>query len=136
MVNTVVWLLLCLNGAEADSAPSFGTSALEVWLRFRRFDENEDSKVSREEFNGPARVFERMDANEDGLVTKDEIESRFEERRKERPAEPLRPSRRRQASGRIGAKAPQVTAQRLDGTGEVNLGRPKRLTVLVFSSYT
>jgi len=38
----------------------------------RRFDKNGDGKVTRDEFNGPARLFDRFDANRDGVITADE----------------------------------------------------------------
>ena len=33
-----------------------------------RFDRDRDGKVTREEFTGPARVFDRMDRNKDGVI--------------------------------------------------------------------
>ncbi len=40
-----------------------------------RDDKNQDGKVSKEEFSGPAQLFERLDANHDGFLTKDEHEA-------------------------------------------------------------
>ncbi|HEV3121050.1 MAG TPA: EF-hand domain-containing protein, partial [Isosphaeraceae bacterium] len=36
-------------------------------------DKNGDGKVSREEFTGPAPMFDRVDANKDGFLTPDEV---------------------------------------------------------------
>lgn len=47
---------------------------------FRTLDRNGDSKVSRNEFKGPARAFDLMDADGDGLVTRDEFNT-FKQRR-------------------------------------------------------
>lgn len=36
----------------------------------------------------------------------------------------------------VGTAAPKVKAEKNDGSGTVDLGKPKRHTVLVFGSYT
>jgi len=46
------------------------------WERMSRFDADGDGKVSKEEFRGPARVFERFDADADGFVTEAEVTAR------------------------------------------------------------
>jgi len=51
------------------------------WERMSRYDTNGDGEVSREEFRGPAQIFDRMDANGDGVVTKQEVEERMRSRR-------------------------------------------------------
>ncbi|MFQ5844054.1 MAG: EF-hand domain-containing protein, partial [Planctomycetota bacterium] len=43
------------------------------WSRLKRFDADGDGRVSREEFGGPARVFERFDRDRDGFVTEQEV---------------------------------------------------------------
>ncbi|OYW31016.1 MAG: hypothetical protein B7Z47_02385, partial [Chthoniobacter sp. 12-60-6] len=40
-----------------------------------RDDKNKDGKVTREEFSGPAQLFERLDKNGDGMITRDEHEA-------------------------------------------------------------
>lgn len=37
-----------------------------------RHDKNQDGKITREEFSGPAPLFERIDQNRDGVITKEE----------------------------------------------------------------
>jgi len=62
------WLLVAVGvAALAGEGPS------ERFLRrLARDDANRDGVVSREEFTGPARLFERLDANRDGVVSRDE----------------------------------------------------------------
>ncbi|MCI0535837.1 MAG: EF-hand domain-containing protein, partial [Verrucomicrobiales bacterium] len=37
-----------------------------------RYDANKDGRITREEFKGPAPMFERFDLNKDGVLTKEE----------------------------------------------------------------
>jgi acetyl esterase/lipase len=41
----------------------------------QRSDTNKDGKISREEFRGPAPLFDRLDANKDGFITREEHEA-------------------------------------------------------------
>lgn len=46
-----------------------------TWEQFlERGDANQDGKVTRDEFKGPARIFEMLDRNKDGVITKEEHE--------------------------------------------------------------
>jgi Ca2+-binding EF-hand superfamily protein len=38
-------------------------------------DKNNDSQISREEWKGPAELFNRLDSNNDGVITSDEIKA-------------------------------------------------------------
>lgn len=40
-----------------------------------RQDKNKDGKIAKDEFGGPAALFERLDANRDGFLTRDEHEA-------------------------------------------------------------
>lgn len=40
---------------------------------FEKDDTNNDGRVSRDEFNGPADMFDKMDFNGDGYIGKDEL---------------------------------------------------------------
>ena len=40
---------------------------------FEKDDVNKDGQVTREEFSGPADMFDRLDANGDGVITQDEV---------------------------------------------------------------
>nr|WP_321403704.1 hypothetical protein [uncultured Desulfobacter sp.] len=40
---------------------------------FEKDDTNNDGRVSRSEFNGPADMFDKMDVNGDGYIAKDEL---------------------------------------------------------------
>jgi Ca2+-binding EF-hand superfamily protein len=41
----------------------------------RSMDQNNDSQISREEWKGPAELFNRLDSNNDGVITSDEIKA-------------------------------------------------------------
>jgi Ca2+-binding EF-hand superfamily protein len=41
----------------------------------RRDDKNGDGKVAKDEFRGPAPLFQRLDRNGDGMLTRDEHEA-------------------------------------------------------------
>ncbi|GIW87685.1 MAG: hypothetical protein KatS3mg108_2009 [Isosphaeraceae bacterium] len=41
--------------------------------RLRTMDANQDGKVSRDEFRGPAALFDRLDADKDGVLSGDEL---------------------------------------------------------------
>jgi Ca2+-binding EF-hand superfamily protein len=43
------------------------------WLA-ERFDTNKDGKITREEFRGPAELFDRLDRNHDGVLTADDFD--------------------------------------------------------------
>jgi hypothetical protein len=43
------------------------------WLA-GRFDADKDGKITREEFRGPARLFDRLDRDQDGILTKDDFD--------------------------------------------------------------
>jgi len=47
--------------------------------RFEALDQNNDGKISREEFRGPEEVFKRMDANDDGSVSREEFDKASQE---------------------------------------------------------
>lgn len=46
----------------------------------RKDDKNQDGKVTKEEFSGPAQLFQRLDRNGDGAVTREEHEAAIKER--------------------------------------------------------
>ncbi len=41
--------------------------------RLRAMDKNKDDKISKDEFTGPAQLFDRLDRNSDGVISKDEL---------------------------------------------------------------
>ena len=45
----------------------------DMWERMKTYDADGDGKVTREEFTGPARMWEFFDQNRDGVVTKEEV---------------------------------------------------------------
>jgi Ca2+-binding EF-hand superfamily protein len=48
-------------------------AVLPVLARFKTLDRDQDGKLSRDEFQGPPRLFERLDADKDGAITEQEI---------------------------------------------------------------
>jgi len=50
-----------------------------------RDDKNQDGKISREEFSGPAQLFDRLDRNHDGFITREEYEAFQSQVRGQRP---------------------------------------------------
>ena len=99
------------------------------WARISKSDTNSDGKVSKAEFKGPQRIFTRFDTNKDGVLTKEEV---AEARRGGKGGAGRGPDN----APKTGDKVPQVSAKKLKGEETVNLGKPKRLTVLIFGSYT
>ncbi len=59
--------------AFAQGGGGGGDRAARMWKRLSRNDANGDGKVTREEFQGPARMFDRLDGDGDGTVTEDEV---------------------------------------------------------------
>jgi Ca2+-binding EF-hand superfamily protein len=53
----------------------------------RAMDTNQDGKIAREEWSGPAAAFERLDANKDGFITADERPRANRGRRGQRPSQ-------------------------------------------------
>ena len=41
----------------------------------RLMDQNNDGRISRDEWKGPAEVFDRLDANHDGFLTREELQA-------------------------------------------------------------
>ncbi len=56
---------------EQQRQPASETKAQESKF-IQEFDKNGDGRVARDEFNGPARLFEQFDRNQDGFVDKAE----------------------------------------------------------------
>jgi hypothetical protein len=59
-----------LERAKAKAKGDGGDNPLQ---RVAAMDKNGDGKVSREEFTGPAALFDRVDSNKDGFLTPDEV---------------------------------------------------------------
>jgi Ca2+-binding EF-hand superfamily protein len=192
-----VCLLLVLGvappqGRAEDEEPEPPRGGRSTWDRLAPMDADGDGKVSRDEFQGPARLFGRLDADGDGFVTQAEAEA-MRGRRGGRPdgvqggrggsdanapagvtLEMVDADRDGQISlaewtslfrtadcdgdGRVsatewkqllapvtrpggeapavGSQAPAVQAVPLAGGEAIDLAAPKRVTVLVFGSWT
>jgi Ca2+-binding EF-hand superfamily protein len=65
-----------ISREDNPNAPAAGATGGE---RFRAMDKNNDGKVSKDEFAGPAQLFERLDANSDGFVTMQEVARMYRE---------------------------------------------------------
>lgn len=190
---SVFFVLLAAPWALAEEdgprPPQGGRGGGSMWDRVKAFDADGDGVVTREEFQGPDRLFDRLDADGDGEVTQAEAEA-ARSRRGGRPGggrrEPaaaaptgitlelvdanqdgvislgewteffatadcdgdgrvsaeewkqmLAPiSRPGGQAPAVGAQAPAVKAVPLTGGEAVDLATPKRVTVLVFGSWT
>ena len=77
--HTAAFLLfaLCCLGALPASAqqPQQGQQITKAQIveRVKRFDANGDGKITREEFTGPAWIFNQIDKNSDGTITAEEL---------------------------------------------------------------
>jgi hypothetical protein len=54
----------------------------------RRADANDDGRIARDEFRGPAGLFSRLDRNGDGVITQEEHREAAAQRAKGAPAAP------------------------------------------------
>ena len=159
-----------------------------MWARLKRYDKNDDGKVTREEFGRSGRMFDRMDADGDGAISKKEAAAMparggrggfggrmggmmggrgglslekldtdkdstvskrewavFFEKTDENGDEILQKEewdaavgggRMRDDAPKVGTQAPKVSAKLLKAAAAVDLGAPKRTTVLIFGSWT
>ena len=65
-----------MQGGQPGSTPpppGAETRPRITWERVSRDDANGDDKVTREEFKGPARLFDILDRNHDGVLTKEDF---------------------------------------------------------------
>ena len=87
----------------------------------RLFDADGDGKVTREEWEA---FFEKADRNGDGVLQAEELSAAMSGRAL------------RDDAPKVGEAAPKVRARSLKDGRHVDLSKPKRLTVLVFGSWT
>ncbi len=90
-------------------------------LSFEKLDLDKDGKVSQREW---AAFLEKHDENKDTILQKEEWDAAVGGR-------PLKDD-----APKVGAKAPKVSAKMIDLPLQVDLGKPKRTTVLIFGSWT
>ena len=76
VVVSVASLLLvaAISGCTEGSAHECGDRAERWQSALERWDANKDGQISKDEFQGPARLFERLDANSDGVLTEAEAQ--------------------------------------------------------------
>ena len=55
----------------AGAPPAAGPGPMGAGLR--AMDKNKDGKISKDEFTGPAPLFDRLDRNSDGFISTDEL---------------------------------------------------------------
>ncbi|MEW6160585.1 MAG: EF-hand domain-containing protein [Verrucomicrobiota bacterium] len=87
----------------------------------QRLDQDQDGKISENEWT---QFFKNADANRDRVLDQDEWQSG------------MREGGGKDSAPAVGSKAPKVKAKTLRGDRTVNLAKPKRMTVLIFGSYT
>ena len=76
VVVSVASLLLvaAISGCTEGSAHECGDRAERWQSALERWDANKDGQISKDEFQGPDRLFERLDANSDGVLTEAEAQ--------------------------------------------------------------
>lgn len=115
------------------SLTGFSQRERPTWEKLVSSDVDEDAKISKAEFAGKnvENFFKKFDTNSDGFITEDEFSSVAKKGRRSgkggnkvdnAPAE--------------GSIAPLLVAKKLGADENVNLGEIKKLTVLIFGSYT
>ena len=57
-----------------------GVDRANIVDRMRGHDKNNDGKITKAEFEGPAQIFTRFDRNKDGVVDNTELESAAQNR--------------------------------------------------------
>ncbi len=70
-ILAVLVFVLLLSWSPATAQDGRGNP----WDRMKRFDANNDGKITREEFKGPERYFNRFDSDKDGVLTEEEVKS-------------------------------------------------------------
>ncbi len=103
------------SGGDRGSRGSRG-SGLES-----RIDLDRNGQISGDEW---AAFFAKADENEDGILQREEWDAATSGRKV------------RDSAPKVGASTPKVSAKKQDGRGDVDLSKLKRVTVLVFGSYT
>ncbi len=56
-----------------DQPPQRNRGGRNLVDRILRYDKNDDGQVTKQEFKGPARIFQRFDKNSDGVLSKEEL---------------------------------------------------------------
>ena len=75
---SISWTMGCAQNANQDTNPRMDAphgpppDGPKGPGGFEKDDVNKDGKVTREEFSGPADMFDRLDANGDGVITREE----------------------------------------------------------------
>jgi hypothetical protein len=90
-------------------------------LSFEKLDLDKDGQVSQREW---VLFLERHDENKDSILQKEEWEAAVGGR-------PIKDD-----APQVGAKTPKVSARMIDLPQVIDLGKPKRTTVLIFGSWT
>ena len=90
-------------------------------LSFTKLDLDKDGQVSQREW---AVFLQKHDENKDTILQKEEWDAAVGGR-------PMKDD-----APKVGAKAPKVSAKMIDLPQEIDLGKPKRTTVLIFGSWT
>ena len=66
------------GGGDRPQRGGFGGRGPSSERIAERFDENNDGKITKDEFTGPEEMFARMDRNEDGVINADDFRGGFD----------------------------------------------------------
>jgi hypothetical protein len=70
-----MWDAIVSGAPPVNGVGWFGPSEVRyTWDRLKKLDQNDDGRVTRDEFHGPGQLFDVLDRDGDGAITKDDLD--------------------------------------------------------------